>query len=170
MRGEFVHGENFCGESAEKVLCAGFFLSPWFFCALRETFLGGRGGRGGPGGGPGGGGRGGKMAKKGQKRGFLGGVRGGGPKWAVSVPEWYTSGSASTASHSTGWQKSPEYALIRIAAGPLFRAIFPPPPGPRAKVTGFWGPFLAHPHKSASLLLFSPPKESSRTSRITSPT
>ena len=38
------------------------------------------------------------------------------PKWAVSVPEWYTSGSGATAFDSTGWQKSPEYALIRIPA------------------------------------------------------
>ena len=85
-------GENFCGESAEKVFCAGFFLSPWFFCALRETFLGG----GGPGGGVRGGvrgGRGGKMAKKGQKRGFLGGSGGGGPKMGSFCPrvvhEWF---------------------------------------------------------------------------------
>ena len=154
VRGEFVCGENFCGVSAEKVFSAGFFSSPWFFCALRETFLG----EGGPGGGSGGGPGGQNGQKRAKKGGFWGGPGGGGPKWAVSVPEWYTSGSASTASHSTGWQKSPEYALIRIAAGPPFPGHFPPP-GPRAKVTGFWGPFLAHPHKSASLLLFSPPKE-----------
>ena len=33
------------------------------------------------------------------------------------VPEWYTSGSWANAFDNTGWQKSPEYALIRIAAG-----------------------------------------------------
>ena len=33
------------------------------------------------------------------------------------VPEWYTSGSWPNAFDNTGWQKSPEYALIRIAAG-----------------------------------------------------
>ena len=149
----FVHGENFCGESAEKVFCAGFFLSPCKFYVLRETFLGGEGVRGGSGGGVRGG-RGGKMAKKGQKRGFLGGS-GGGPKWAVSVPEWYTSGSASTASHSTGWQKSPEYALIRIAAGPPFPGHFPPgPPGKSRRFLGaLFGP---PPQKRVPPPLFSP--------------
>ena len=161
VRGEFVHGENFCGESAEKVFCAGFFLSPWFFCALRETFLGG----GGPGGGGGvrGGGPGGPGGQNGQKRakkGVFGGVRGGGPKWAVSVPEWYTSGSASTASHSTGWQKSPEYALIRIAAGPPFPGHFPPP-GPPGKSHRFLGPlFGPPPQKRVPPPLFSPRKVS----------
>ena len=157
VRGEFVCGENFCGESAEKVLCAGFFVSPWFFCALRETFLGGGGpGGGGPGGGVRGG-RGGKMAKKGQKRGFLGGSGGGGPKWAVSVPEWYTSGSASTASHSTGWQKSPEYALIRIAAGPPFPGHFPPrAPGQKSPVSG--APFWPTPTKARPSSSFLPQK------------
>ena len=71
-----MHGENFCGESAEKVFCAGFFLSPWFFCALRETFLGGGGPGGGPGGGSGGAG-GAKWPKKGKKGGFWGGPGGG---------------------------------------------------------------------------------------------
>ena len=155
VRGEFVCGENFCGESAEKVFCAGFFLSPWFFCALRETFLGG----GGPGGGVRGGGPGGPGGQNGQKRakkGVFGGVRGGGPKWAVSVPEWYTSGSASTASHSTGWQKSPEYALIRIAAGPPFPGHFPPP-GPPGKSHRFLGPlFGPPPQKRVPPPLFSP--------------
>ena len=33
------------------------------------------------------------------------------------VPEWYTSGSWTNAFDNTEWQKSPEYALIRIAAG-----------------------------------------------------
>ena len=162
VRGEFLR------RVGGKSFLRGIFSVAVVFLCAEGNFSGGRGAGGGVRGGVRGG-RGGKMAKKGQKRGFLGGSGGGGPKWAVSVPEWYTSGSASTASHSTGWQKSPEYALIRIAAGPPFPGHFPPP-GPRAKVTGFWGPFLAHPHKSASLLLFSPPKESSRTSRITSPT
>ena len=157
VRGEFVHGENFCGESAEKVFCAGFFLSPWFFCALRETFLGGGGGRGGVrGGGPGG--PGGQNGQKRAKKGVFGGVRGGGPKWAVSVPEWYTSGSASTASHSTGWQKSPEYALIRIAAGPPFPGHFPPPraPGQKSPVSG--GPFWPTPTKARPSSSFLPQK------------
>ena len=62
-----------------------------------------------------------KMAQNGQKwpkRGGGGAQKG--PKMAHFVPEWYTSGSGATAFDSTGWQKSPEYALIRIAAGPLF--------------------------------------------------
>ena len=86
-----MHGENFCGVSAEKVFCAGFFSVAVVFCALRETFLGGRGSGGGVWGGSGGAG-GGKMAKKGQKRGFLGGS-GGGPKMGSFCPrvvhEWF---------------------------------------------------------------------------------
>ena len=97
------------------------------------------------------------MAKKGQKRGFLGGSGGGGPKWAVSVPEWYTSGSASTASHSTGWQKSPEYALIRIAAGPPFPGHFPPrAPGQKSPVSG--APFWPTPTKARPSSSFLPQK------------
>ena len=72
-----MHGENFCGVSAEKVFCAGFFSVAVVFCALRETFLGGRGsGGGGLGGGPGGAG-GAKWPKKGKKGGFWGGSGGG---------------------------------------------------------------------------------------------
>ena len=160
-RGEFLR------RVGGKSFVRGIFSVAVVFLCAEGNFSGGEGGPGGSGGGPGGAG-GAKWPKKGKKGGFWGGP-GGGPKWAVSVPEWYTSGSASTASHSTGWQKSPEYALIRIAAGPLFRAIFPPP-GPPGKSHRFLGPLFGHPHKSASLLLFSPPKESSRTSRITSPT
>ena len=95
-------------------------------------------GAGGPGGA--------KRAKKGQKcpkwpKMAQNGQKGGGarkwPKMAHFVPEWYTSGSGATAFDSTGWQKSPEYALIRIAAGPLF------PPGTKVATLGksatFWG-------------------------------
>ena len=39
------------------------------------------------------------------------------PEKSSRVPEWYTSGSWANAFDNTGWQKSPEYALIRIAAG-----------------------------------------------------
>ena len=48
------------------------------------------------------------------------------------VPEWYTSGSWANAFDNTGWQKSPEYALIRIAAGApdLAKSPNPPPDGP----------------------------------------
>ena len=48
------------------------------------------------------------------------------------VPEWYTSGSWPNAFDNTGWQKSPEYALIRIAAGApdLAKSPNPPPDGP----------------------------------------
>ena len=75
-----------------------------------------------------------KMAKKG------GGARKW-PKMAHFVPEWYTSGSGATAFDSTGWQKSPEYALIRIAAGPLF------PPGTKVADLPKWqkSPILAPP-------------------------
>ena len=75
-----------------------------------------------------------KMAKKG------GGAQKG-PKMAHFVPEWYTSGSGATAFDSTGWQKSPEYALIRIAAGPLF------PPGTKVADLPKWqkSPILAPP-------------------------
>ena len=78
-----------------------------------------------------------KMAKKG------GGARKW-PKMAHFVPEWYTSGSGATAFDSTGWQKSPEYALIRIAAGPLF------PPGTKVADLPKWqkSPILAPPRKS----------------------
>ena len=50
------------------------------------------------------------------------------------VPEWYTSGSWANAFDNTGWQKSPEYALIRIAAGApdLAKSPNPPPGRPRA--------------------------------------
>ena len=44
------------------------------------------------------------------------------------VPEWYTSGSWANAFDNTGWQKSPEYALIRIAAGAPDLAKSPNPP------------------------------------------
>ena len=64
------------------------------------------------------------------------------------VPEWYTSGSWANAFDNTGWQKSPEYALIRIAAG---RQIWPNPaksaPGrPRTeKAPGFGAGFAFAP-------------------------
>ena len=101
-----------------------------------------RGGPGGP-----------KRAKKGQKcpkwpkmaqNGQKGGGAQKGPKMAHFVPEWYTSGSGATAFDSTGWQKSPEYALIRIAAGPLF------PPGTKVADLPKWqkSPILAPPRKS----------------------
>ena len=125
-----------------------------FLCA-EGNFSGGEGGPGGSGGGPGG--AGGQNGQKRAKKGVFGGVRGGGPKWAVSVPEWYTSGSASTASHSTGWQKSPEYALIRIAAGPPFPGHFPPPgPGQKSPVSG--GPFWPTPTKARPSSSFLPQK------------
>ena len=78
-----------------------------------------------------------KMAQNGQK----GGGAQKGPKMAHFVPEWYTSGSGATAFDSTGWQKSPEYALIRIAAGPLF------PPGTKVADLPKWqkSPILAPP-------------------------
>ena len=87
-----MHGENFCGVSAEKVFCAGFFSVAVVFCALRETFLGGRGsGGGGSGGGPGG--PGGQNGQKRAKKGVFGGVRGGGPKMGSFCPrvvhEWF---------------------------------------------------------------------------------
>ena len=58
------------------------------------------------------------------------------------VPEWYTSGSWANAFDNTGWQKSPEYALIRIAAGApdLAKSPNPPPrtaPGAPGKVATF---------------------------------
>ena len=91
-----------------------------------------------------------KRAKKGQKcpkwpKMAQNGQKGGGarkwPKMAHFVPEWYTSGSGATAFDSTGWQKSPEYALIRIAAGPLF------PPGTKVADLPKWqkSPILAPP-------------------------
>ena len=54
------------------------------------------------------------------------------PKKSSRVPEWYTSGSWANAFDNTGWQKSPEYALIRIAAGApdLAKSPNPPPDGP----------------------------------------
>ena len=122
-----------------------FFLSP--MCAGMFSGMGGGirvrkwapGGPGGP-----------KMAKKGQKcpkwpkmakNGQKGGGAQKGPKMAHFVPEWYTSGSGATAFDSTGWQKSPEYALIRIAAGPLF------PPGTKVADLPKWqkSPILAPP-------------------------
>ena len=44
-----------------------------------------------------------------------------GPKWpkmAENVPGGYMTGHRPPAISYTGWQKLPEYALIRIAAGP----------------------------------------------------
>ena len=70
------------------------------------------------------------------------------PPGGASLGEWYTTLHLATASHSTGWQKLPEYALIRIPAGggvakvadfrppsggpksPIFTTF--PPPAPRA--------------------------------------
>ena len=81
-----------------------------------------------------------KMAQNGPKWPKRGGARKW-PKMAHFVPEWYTSGSGATAFDSTGWQKSPEYALIRIAAGPLF------PPGTKVADLPKWqkSPILAPP-------------------------
>ena len=155
MRAELCRG-------CSSTLCAGvrreniffgdvrgvFFLSP--MCAGMFSGMGGGirarkwapGGPGGP-----------KRAKKGQKcpkwpkmakNGQKGGGAQKGPKMAHFVPEWYTSGSGATAFDSTGWQKSPEYALIRIAAGPLF------PPGTKVADLPKWqkSPILAPPRKS----------------------
>ena len=152
MRAELCRG-------CSSTLCAGvrreniffgdvrgvFFLSP--MCAGMFSGMGGGirarkwapGGPGGP-----------KRAKKGQKcpkwpkmakNGQKGGGAQKGPKMAHFVPEWYTSGSGATAFDSTGWQKSPEYALIRIAAGPLF------PPGTKVADLPKWqkSPILAPP-------------------------
>ena len=165
VRGNFVQicaGENLRAElcrGCSSTLCAGvrreifssgmragvFFLSP--MCAGMFSGMGGGirvrkwapGGPGGP-----------KRAKKGQKcpkwpKMAQNGQKGGGarkwPKMAHFVPEWYTSGSGATAFDSTGWQKSPEYALIRIAAGPLF------PPGTKVADLPKWqkSPILAPP-------------------------
>ena len=101
-------------------------------------------------GGPGGGQKGPKRAKNAQngpkwpKMAKKGGGARKWPKMAHFVPEWYTSGSGATAFDSTGWQKSPEYALIRIAAGPLF------PPGTKVADLPKWqkSPILAPPRKS----------------------
>ena len=54
------------------------------------------------------------------------------PPGGASLGEWYTTLHLATASHSTGWQKLPEYALIRIAAGGggwQKSPILDPPPG-----------------------------------------
>ena len=141
------HCARVCGGKIfSSGMCAGFF-----FCrrCARGCFRGWagefgpeNGRRGGPGG-P-------KRAKKGQKcpkwpkmakNGQKGGGAQKGPKMAHFVPEWYTSGSGATAFDSTGWQKSPEYALIRIAAGPLF------PPGTKVADLPKWqkSPILAPP-------------------------
>ena len=122
-----------------------FFLSPMCAGMFSGMFGGIRARKWAPGG-PGGP----KMAKKGQKcpkwpkmakNGQKGGGAQKGPKMAHFVPEWYTSGSGATAFDSTGWQKSPEYALIRIAAGPLF------PPGTKVADLPKWqkSPILAPP-------------------------
>ena len=74
----FVCGENFLRRVGGKSFLRGIFCVAVVFLCAEGNFSGGRGVRGGGLGGGGGGGRGGKMAKKGQKRGFLGGVRGGG--------------------------------------------------------------------------------------------
>ena len=152
MRAELCRGcsSTLCAGVRREIfssgMCAGFF-----FCrrCARGCFRGcsgefgpENGRRGGPGG-P-------KMAKKGQKcpkwpkmakNGQKGGGAQKGPKMAHFVPEWYTSGSGATAFDSTGWQKSPEYALIRIAAGPLF------PPGTKVADLPKWqkSPILAPP-------------------------
>ena len=53
------------------------------------------------------------------------------PPGGASLGEWYTTLHLATASHSTGWQKLPEYALIRIPAGGGWQKspILDPPPG-----------------------------------------
>ena len=92
MRGEFVHGENFCGESAGKSFVRGIFSVAVVFLCAEGNFSGGEGGPGGSGGGPGGPGGGAKWPKKGKKGGFWGGP-GGGPKMGSFCPrvvhEWF---------------------------------------------------------------------------------
>ena len=128
-------------------MCAGvFFLSP--MCAGMFSGMGGgiRVRTWAPGGGRGGqkGPKRAKNAQNGPKWPKMAKKGGGARKWpkmAHFVPEWYTSGSGATAFDSTGWQKSPEYALIRIAAGPLF------PPGTKVADLPKWqkSPILAPP-------------------------
>ena len=67
------------------------------------------------------------------------------PKKSSRVPEWYTSGSWANAFDNTGWQKSPEYALIRIARrGARFGQIGQiRPDGPTEKSSRIWAPGLA---------------------------
>ena len=75
------------------------------------------------------------------------------------VPEWYTSGSWANAFDNTGWQKSPEYALIRIAAGAPDLAKsgqIRPPDGPGRKKLPDLAPvsLLLHGLKSCPSLFF----------------
>ena len=169
-----MFGGHLCGSAAE-IFFFGDVRGVFFLVddVRGDVFGDGRGNSGpkmGAGGGPGGP----KRAKKGQKcpkwpKMAQNGQKGGGarkwPKMAHFVPEWYTSGSGATAFDSTGWQKSPEYALIRIAAGPLF------PPGTKVADLPKWqkSPILAPPRKSPICLKWqkspiSPPSESGASS------
>ena len=78
------------------------------------------------------------------------------------VPEWYTSGSWANAFDNTGWQKSPEYALIRIAAGApdLAKSPNPPPDGPgRPRKSRHFSLRTEKLPDSAPGLAFAPPAE-----------
>ena len=165
VRGSFARsvrrkmfGGHLRGVCGGKIFSSGMCAEIFLIDDVRgDVFGDGRGIRaqkGGPGG-PGGP----KMAKKGQKcpkwpkmakNGQKGGGAQKGPKMAHFVPEWYTSGSGATAFDSTGWQKSPEYALIRIAAGPLF------PPGDKSRRFA----------KVAKVADFGPPRKSPISPRV----
>ena len=86
-----MHGENFCGVSAEKSFLRGIFFCRRGFLCAEGNFSGGRGSGGGVWGGSGGAG-GAKWPKKGKKGGFWGGP-GGGPKMGSFCPrvvhEWF---------------------------------------------------------------------------------
>ena len=137
VRRDFFSCRRCCAEVFfSSPMCAGMFSGMCGGIRVRKWAPGGPGGP--------------KRAKKGQKcpkwpKMAQNGQKGGGarkwPKMAHFVPEWYTSGSGATAFDSTGWQKSPEYALIRIAAGPLF------PPGTKVADLPKWqkSPILAPP-------------------------
>ena len=138
------------GVCGGKIFSSGMCAEIFLIADVRGDVFGDVRGNSGPKRGAGGAGGGPKRAKKGQKcpkwpKMAQNGQKGGGarkwPKMAHFVPEWYTSGSGATAFDSTGWQKSPEYALIRIAAGPLF------PPGTKVADLPKWqkSPILAPP-------------------------
>ena len=65
------------------------------------------------------------------------------PPGGASLGEWYTTLHLATASHSTGWQKLPEYALIRIAAGGGVAKVAdfrPPSGGPKSPIFHLFPP------------------------------
>ena len=151
-----MFGGHLCAEcAAGKSFLLGMLRGEFFLIAdVRGDVFGDVRGNSGPkrgAGGAGGGQKGPKRAKNAQngpkwpKMAKKGGGARKWPKMAHFVPEWYTSGSGATAFDSTGWQKSPEYALIRIAAGPLF------PPGTKVADLPKWqkSPILAPPQKVA---------------------